>query len=554
MEIHWLKGPKALFILPALLLLIVAVACGTAEEPAPAPAAPATPAEPAPEAPAPTAVMEAMPEPPDTVDALAVATLVAQPPPATNTPAPVATPTPAPTATLTPTPTTTPEPTPTPIPTPAPTATPTPAPKPTPTPQPTATPTPPPAVTDQIRGGRLLRYHHPERHQMIEALPWVSDGLADDEIPDAEMILHLALDYGDLFDALIERLWVQDGLEGEKLGRWDESELDLLDDLLDIAETSPEDALFIALMPFLGKTVEPADILAVDALDQTRHRYPDCYRRVMAHPNLTEGVTDEQAVIVAMTKSVCKRKPELMDTLLDPANVTREERTVNLPLAGPVPLTIVRTHPGSSRTMELLADSMLSIERLMGIPFPRGHVIQLFANLRPDGASSNHGGLFMSSRIEKDQDSYSMELAYWTFAHEVAHYYWSGKADWINEGLADFLAMAAWNQSVGKPLSGPTRDPCPYADTISELEALVAEGAKEARICSYYMGHGLFYDLYLADGPDSFWEGVRRLYRLSDYRNTPEGCDPYEPGICHVQAAFQSEEATKVIDRWYGDH
>ena len=56
MENHWFKGPKALFIVPALLLLMVVIACGTAaEEPAAAPTeAPAA---------APTAMMEQMEEP-----------------------------------------------------------------------------------------------------------------------------------------------------------------------------------------------------------------------------------------------------------------------------------------------------------------------------------------------------------------------------------------------------------------------------------------------------------------------------------------------------------
>ena len=108
-------------VIPALLSLVLVVACTTT---APSPTSTTAPASTL--APIPTDKPTATPQP-------------------TATPTPV--PTPTPTLAPTPTPTATPVPTPAPTLTPVPTATPTPTPLPTATPAPTLTPTPPPTAT-----------------------------------------------------------------------------------------------------------------------------------------------------------------------------------------------------------------------------------------------------------------------------------------------------------------------------------------------------------------------------------------------------------------------
>ena len=127
---------------------------------------------------------------------------------ATPTPEPTATPTPEPTVTPTPLPAATPEPTatPTPVPTstptPEPTATPTPLPTETPTPVPTATPTPtaeetaaarlselvpwlqsPPDETRAKAAGALVAVWLLDAAlaENVAALPWVADGVSEDE-------------------------------------------------------------------------------------------------------------------------------------------------------------------------------------------------------------------------------------------------------------------------------------------------------------------------------------------------------------------------------------
>ena len=61
-----------------------------------------------------------------------------------------------------------------------------------------------------------------------------------------------------------------------------------------------------------------------------------------------------------------------------------------------------------------------------------------------------------------------------SIAHEVAHYYWSGNADWIDEGAADFVAAIIETARTGRAL-GVGRPPCAYAGNIAELESLEVE-------------------------------------------------------------------------------
>ena len=50
-------------------------------------------------------------------------------------------------------------------------------------------------------------------------------------------------------------------------------------------------------------------------------------------------------------------------------------------------------------------------------------------------------------------------------AHKVAHYYWSGNAEWIDEGAADFLAAISGNARAGAPVAA-TNQPCPMPGTL----------------------------------------------------------------------------------------
>ena len=106
-------------------------------------------------------------------------------------------------------------------------------------------------------------------------------------------------------------------------------------------------------MPFL-KTIEPPDASAMEALSRLAISDTETFRDVLSHPALTDGISNDLAPIVATLHGVAGTNPALIEVLLDPNRVVLELRTITLPLSGEVVLTIIRTGPGATRSMDLL--------------------------------------------------------------------------------------------------------------------------------------------------------------------------------------------------------
>ena len=115
----------------------------------------------------------------------------------------------------------------------------------------------------------------------------------------------------------------------------------------------------------------------------------------MSHPTISDGVTDQEAKILATLTTAADPvgyyldDHDLLDKLLDPEQVTLEGRTITLPLAGETDITIIRTRPRTDLTMDFLEHSVRSIEEFMGRPFPRRQVIYLF--VEAPGGAIKHG-------------------------------------------------------------------------------------------------------------------------------------------------------------------
>ncbi len=134
----------------------------------------------------------------------------------------------------------------------------------------------------------------------------------------------------------------------------------------------------------------------------------------------------------------------------------------------------------------------------------------------------------------------------------MAHYFWSGNADWIDEGVSDFMASSIDNMRTGRSI-GVTNDPCAYARSIMELKALAPDADSDFDVfsCNYSPGERLFVDLYRSLGKDAMWQGLRDLYAKSvvedddDLRGTALG-------IRQVREVFDSATAFSIaIGRWY---
>lgn len=449
--------------------------------------------------------------------------------------------------------------------------------------QPTPPPTPVPAVSptslSSLRdfvNGPWLEQEHPQLAAAIKNLGWTRDSIDDRESEVIQHLLYIVVTSRSVAESTVSLNWVQDDVddvEAEAI-RWlenigsakvassvvslgwmqdgiHETEVKAIQQLSYLANNNAEGALRIVSMPFL-ETIEPPDVSALVSLRQLAAFRPEAFAGVMSHTAVRDGITNEETPIVATLNGVAKTNPGLIDVLLNPSRVLLERRIISLPLSGGVILDIIRTAPGAARSMSLLEHSVREAEAFMGVPFPTKHVVLLYENAVTASFAGTNFGTHIASLPKYDSDDDSHEAAYAGnhTAHEVAHYYWSGNKDWIDEGAANFMAAIIENARTGRPLSADDF-PCAYADSIAELESLNVVRGDSAFNCNYALGERLFLDLHHTLGHEKSRQGFRALYLAS------ESEDDAELGIQHVREAFRSNDAAMriIIARWYnGTH
>ena len=85
---------------------------------------------------------------------------------------------------------------------------------------------------------------------------------------------------------------------------------------------------------------------------------------------LIDGITDEEAKIVALLWGTHKFSSTVVSVLLDGTRLHLEERTIQLPLAGEVLITIIRFRDQRTASMDLLEHSIRRVNILWKNAFP----------------------------------------------------------------------------------------------------------------------------------------------------------------------------------------
>ena len=392
-----------------------------------------------------------------------------------------------------------------------------------------------------MQNARALEQRSRSAARAIRSLPWISDGIDDSEREAAEALVYLAATQDELFDDLSSKPWIAVG---------DISRVaPAIVAFSYIAEIDRRAAARLIDMTFLD-TLEAPDSLAVESLSYLAYRDKPTFGRVMLHPAVIDGIDDAEARAVALLEGAAQFDPSLVGVLLDPSRTHTEQRTVNLPLSGPVNLAITRTSSGAARSMDLLEEAVRTTETVMDRPFPAEYVALLFEDAVPGYFGGTHNGLNMTIIPDYDVDdgSYEAANAGRIIAHEVAHYYWRHSEPWLDEGAAEFTAALVEHVRTGHPLE-PVNYPCPPSTTISHLERQELQESDAGYACNYAVGERLFLDLDRAPGKESFLQGFRRLYDLvSEMGNSPE---PELAGIEELRQAFKGTAEATVIDRWH---
>ena len=392
---------------------------------------------------------------------------------------------------------------------------------------------------------RLILRADPAKAKTLLGYSWLADGVTKGE---EQTLRDLAgpyrLDrYG--LSALATKPWFKDGFSDE--------ELTAIGYLISIARQSQDDAQAIIGMPFL-ESVEIRDTLALESLSEIAEGSVSDFRELMSHPRIKDGITDEETKIVAVLGGATYAyAPGSAQVLLAETGVYIEERLIELPHSGETLLAVIRVEDKVTPRMDHFEHAVRSIERFMGEPYPIDYLALLYYDNESKNANNNFTHLLLMAEFDTVDGP---EFHTHVIAHEAAHWYWRSGQKWISEGSAEFLRIISEHERVGRSLK-PIKSPCPYFDSISELEK-ANPNVNPQRVCWYSLGQRIFLDLYLTLGHETFRLAFRNLYQKTQQDDPTDDCEGIAPNICHVAAAFKDgaspEVITKVdavINRWY---
>ena len=382
--------------------------------------------------------------------------------------------------------------------------------------------------------------------RQVADMLWFVDGITETEVEAIDNLAYIAQSSGTIAEIAAGMSWFMDGIT--------ETELEVVRYLGYIAYDNTGAAERIAEMPFLA-AIEPVDVSTLDALAGLAGYREELLQQILAHPSLADGITDGITPVISVLHGVAETNPSLIERLLDPEVVNLERRSIVLPLTGDVDLVIVRTAPGAVRGMDLLEHSVRASEEFMGKPLPTRYVGLLYEDaVSEDYAGTNFGThIAILPEYDVDDGNDGAGFASDTIAHEVAHYYWGGNAEWIDEGMGEFMAAAIGNRRTGEPI-GVTNAPCAYARSITELETLAPDPDADYDVfgCNYSFGVRLFVDMYRILGEDAVWRGLRDLYDKSLMEGDADDLKGTALDIRHLREVFQSDPGVLVsIGRWY---
>ena len=459
-----------------------------------------------------------------------------------------------------------------PTPTPVPTLPPTPTPSPTPTPT-TAPSAPALSSLHDTQNTQWLKGRHPALYWQIQELPWVKDGLSERERETIDELLYIGV--GDVANlrAALGLTWVQDEIsetehdaiywlralnyENEKATAaiiattWiqdgiTEIESEAVRRLFGIGHSHRDASAALIAMPFL-ESLEYDDVLALRGMGSLAH--DGLLPPLIETPAWRSGFTDAQTTLVATAGTLNDRQEVSRMMSLRYASIETIYRQTEL--TPNLKISIVRTGTQSRPwTASNIEDAVEFAEGTMQLPLPVSHVILVLNDHAVSGgfAGNNHGyAISYKPEYEQAQDTYDSYKFQAGIVHEIAHYFWRGNEDWIDEGLANtFEYMHGAEGGISLGMLKNKRKDCEVHD-LEELASHNPGRSSPDFYCNYYLGQLLFQELLEALGEAEFNERLRELYRLSLATKDADET----PGIAEVRQSFH-DQAEIVEKHWSG--
>lgn len=378
--------------------------------------------------------------------------------------------------------------------------------------------------------GELSRWNE-DTSLYVVGSSWFVDGVTANEVLVVRMLSELVPLNVDRTDDVARLDWLDNGV----------SELDasVMEQIRLLAQHLESDRLFSLLeMPFLEMT-DAADLGALMSLNSLAENHPEDLDSVFGYRRVRDGIDDSETPLVGALSTEVWRGAKDYEWLLIRGIGMAEERWIELPLAGPVRLTIVRADHGYDGSMDRLEDIVRTAESIVGRPFPTAHVSVVFSPNMAGGIDHSFDGHQVS--VRDVYDSVEREDAVGVMAGVVARHYWNGNAEWLDTGLSEYIAAVA-----ERPESGEVRvrnAPCGYVRDVMGLEAI---GVSTYPECERSLGERLFHDLAINLSEGDFVLGLSRLHVLV----TEEGL---RGDMGDVYRAFDFAPVARegVIPRWW---
>lgn len=309
--------------------------------------------------------------------------------------------------------------------------------------------------------------------------------------------------------------WLADGLN-------DANEFNAAERLVNIGIMSPDTLAAVLASTGIMKELTPQILPSLLSLQRLAQNDPQRLIRLSGAGWFRDGLTDVEAAVVAVLHERSKYAPAEFEAITaDPGVLTAEISKINNRAGQSVPIYIFRFGPAPSDSPIMFAAqrSVPFYEEMFDAAFP---VPVMVIYITPevgfvDFAGANHQ-THITIKPEVDANR-KPDFAAHAVLHEIAHYYLHTPTIWYSEGGADFAASYAQHILSGRPLEATNR-PCPAADSISELETLLAGRVGQAQAavdisiaqCSYALGERLMLSLYRGLGARAFLQGWREIH------------------------------------------
>ena len=327
----------------------------------------------------------------------------------------------------------------------------------------------------------------PEAARAIGELPWVQDGLAPGEERAVDRLIAMAKDSKRVFEAAIGKPWVRDGMNEDEISVG-LSLRAMSDKSYDRREESG--ALALLEMPFL-ESVDAVDAAAVETLHRLQWKGDgSALQQVLSHPAIADGITDDEAIAVAVSE-VVRADTADFHGLLDPEQATIQTRVFSTTLSPEIKLAVIRLDSGAEQALDLLEQVVRAHEAFMGVPFPHRFVAMVMGD--PGGYRSVTGG----SGILAIHPVQLREHGF--MPHQLTNPYWTYGPQWLRQG-AGYLLGSVSQKQLPQAREEDYRAKCDLAENLGQLDQLSSEKVRDDELysCLPSMGLGLFTDLYLS--------------------------------------------------------